>query len=61
MSPADLKDLRNSKGWRQQDLAAALGVTVRRVEDWEQGYRNIPDWVSKFLTCLEEKSNASNL
>lgn len=42
----DFKKERKKRGWTQLDLALVLDVSVRTVQDWEQG-RRIPDRRSK--------------
>ena len=36
-----LKDLREAKGLSQSKLAAASGVTLRMIQQWEQGVKDI--------------------
>lgn len=38
----NLRKLRTSRGNRQEDLAAHLGVSVQSVSKWERG-ENLPD------------------
>ena len=38
-----LRELRNRKDWSQTKLAAESGLTLRRIEDWEQGLSE-PRW-----------------
>lgn len=39
ITPAELKEWRLKRGWTQEQAADRLGVTLRTVENWEQGYR----------------------
>lgn len=36
-----LKDIRESRGLSQQDLADASGISKRQIQAFEQGYRDI--------------------
>ena len=36
-----LKEIRESRGMSQQDLAEASGIPKRMIQAYEQGYRNI--------------------
>ena len=36
-----LKEIRESRGMSQTDLAAATGIPKRMIQAYEQGYRNI--------------------
>ena len=40
MNPTEIKAIRKGKGWSQQALADALGVSIRSVKHWEAGTRN---------------------
>jgi transcriptional regulator with XRE-family HTH domain len=35
--PEQLKNLRKTKGWSQEDLARNLGVSLNTVQRWEMG------------------------
>jgi transcriptional regulator with XRE-family HTH domain len=35
-----IAEIRNQKGWKQQDLADALQITLRQVARWEGGASN---------------------
>jgi DNA-binding transcriptional regulator YiaG len=52
MSPTEILATRNRKGWTQQGLADALGVSVRTVKHWEAGTRNISPPVEKLLKLI---------
>jgi DNA-binding transcriptional regulator YiaG len=41
MTPAEIRETRKRKGWSQQAMADALGVSVRTVKHWEAGSRNM--------------------
>ena len=52
MTPAEILATRKRKGWSQQALADALGVSVRTVKHWEAGTRNISTPAEKLLKLL---------
>lgn len=55
MTPNELKTTRLRLGFRsRRALAEALGVSIRAVDSWEQGWRPVPSWVPNFLRCLEQ-------
>jgi DNA-binding transcriptional regulator YiaG len=58
-TPAQLKTLREALGYSQDKLADELWVSVRTVQDWEQGRRQIPGPVAKLLGQLEESFSTS--
>jgi putative transcriptional regulator len=37
IAPAVIKRLRENQGWTQRELADRCGVSIRTVENWEQG------------------------
>lgn len=45
-----LRELRDSRGWTQQQLADASGMTLAAVQSLEQG-RNYPEWPTVLLLC----------
>jgi DNA-binding XRE family transcriptional regulator len=53
MTPTNLKAWRKKHGYRQVDLAKALGVIPLTVIRWETGVRNIPSFLHLALRCLE--------
>jgi transcriptional regulator with XRE-family HTH domain len=53
MTPEDLKAWRKSHGYKQVDLACALGVIPLTVTRWETGVRQIPPFLHLALRCLE--------
>jgi DNA-binding transcriptional regulator YiaG len=63
MTPADLKTRREQLGLSQAGFARVLGVSVRSLQNWEQGHRGIPrftaDGIERALTRLERRTNAS--
>lgn len=52
MTAAQFKAQRRALRLSQQALAAALGVSVRTVQAWEQGQNPIPVWVERFTELL---------
>ena len=42
MTPAEVRAARERLGLTTQQLAAALECTVRAVQQWESGMRNVP-------------------
>lgn len=52
-----LKEIRESRGMSQQDLAGKSGINKRMIQAYEQGYRNIN---GAKLTTLLKMCNALN-
>jgi transcriptional regulator with XRE-family HTH domain len=55
MSPsrfADLKRVRRTLGVSQSKLAELLGTSIRAVQSYEQGWRNVPDHVQRSTALL---------
>lgn len=50
----DVKKIRKVKGLTQSELAELCGVTVRTVQNWENG-GTIPDMVRKYLSQMDEQ------
>lgn len=50
----DVKKIRDAKGLTQKELANLCGVTIRTVQNWENG-GTIPDMVKKYLTQISEQ------
>ena len=53
-----IRNIRRVKGWKQDDLAAFLGVTQQRVSEWERDLHNPSAVVVARLVKL--MSDASN-
>ena len=58
-----LKDIRESRGMSQQDLAEKSGIHKRMIQAYEQGYRDINGAkLSKLVTlCLVLKCHLSEI
>lgn len=41
VDPGELREWRIRCGYTQAQAAAALGVSLRAIQNWEQGYRNM--------------------
>lgn len=51
-----IAELRDARGWSQQDLAGKLGVGVSTVSRWERGlHRSYPENVTKLARLLKVK------
>lgn len=60
MTAADLKTTRLRLGFKsRRALAEELGVSKWTVDSWEMGRRPIPNWLAKFLDCLESLRDRS--
>jgi transcriptional regulator with XRE-family HTH domain len=53
MAPIELKVVREALGLSREQLAAALNVGLRSVDDWESGRRIIPDGVRDDVGRIE--------
>lgn len=54
MTPTEILATRKRKGWSQQALADALGVSVRTVKHWEAGTRNMSAPTAKLLRLISQ-------
>ena len=52
MTNGDLKRLRESKGMTTTELGAALGVSMRTIQNWETGVYPIPKPILKLITLM---------
>lgn len=50
-----LKELRKAVGFTRDDVEDELGIPVRTLENWENGYRNCPDYVEDILRDFLKK------
>lgn len=58
MNSLELKEFRDKHGLSQSQLAEIVGKSIRAVQSWEQGVRNIPQSVLFLLRTYEQ--NGSN-
>ena len=56
MNDLQVKEFRRINNLTQSDLAKIAGVSIRAVQSWEQGQRNIPQSVTMLLKAYEEKT-----
>ena len=61
MSGAEFARLRASLGKSQRELAELLGVSLKAVESYEQGWRNVPAHVERILYFLLFKLNEGEI
>lgn len=61
MSGADFARLRASLGKSQRELAGLLGLSLKAVESYEQGWRNVPSHVERLLYFLLFKLNEDDI
>lgn len=52
MSAEELRLMRRRLGYSQAGLAGELGVSIRAVQSWEQGWRRIPAHVALLVRVL---------
>lgn len=55
MTPEQLKEWREQRGWSLRTMAAALGVSYSALSRWEQGKRGIPNLLDRALHDLERE------
>lgn len=48
----NVRQIRSEMGMSQSELAATLGIGVRAVQSYEQGWRNPPEMVQRMLLLL---------
>jgi transcriptional regulator with XRE-family HTH domain len=61
MEGAEFARLRASLGKSQRELAELLGLSLKAVESYEQGWRNVPAHVERLLYFLLFKLNEDDL
>jgi len=49
-----IKKLRNDLGLNQTKFASKIGVSLRTIQNWEGGKRNIPEWALKNIENLSK-------
>ena len=52
MTPNEIKQARQSAGLTQQALADLLGVSIKTVQSWEGGWRNMPEPMWRLFQLL---------
>ena len=55
MTPQEIREARISLAMTQNDLAAALRVSIRTIIRWEQGHVAAPPYLALALTELERQ------
>jgi len=58
MTGQELKDIRTSLGFTQQEFGKRLGVWKNTVWRWENEERHIPETVARLVHYLEEEVRA---
>jgi DNA-binding XRE family transcriptional regulator len=48
----DLKSLRRKIGKSQREMSRLLGISLRAVQSYEQGWRTMPPWVQKLAMLM---------
>lgn len=61
MSPDDIKELLNLKGWNQSDLAREIDVDRAAVSMWLKGVRKPGGPAAKWMRRLLDESRAEQL
>jgi transcriptional regulator with XRE-family HTH domain len=61
MDGAAFAHLRSSLGKSQRELAELLGISLKAVESYEQGWRNVPAHVERILYFLLFKLNEDEI
>jgi transcriptional regulator with XRE-family HTH domain len=61
MTAAEFSRLRGSLGKSQRELAELLGLSLKAVESYEQGWRNVPAHVERLLYFLLFKLNEGEI
>jgi transcriptional regulator with XRE-family HTH domain len=61
MDGAAFAQLRSSLGKSQRELAELLGISLKAVESYEQGWRNVPAHVERILFFLLFKLNEDQI
>ena len=61
MGGAEFARLRASLGKSQRELAELLGLSLKAVESYEQGWRNVPAHVERLLYFLLFKLNENEI
>ena len=63
LTPAAIRVARERRGWYQQQLANAIGVSARTVGNWERGETVTPRWTARprdALGLTDDQPDAAN-
>ena len=60
MNSLEIKKIRNSLGLNQSKFGKMLGVSMRAVQTWESGERNMPESTMLLLNKIIDTQNVSN-
>ncbi len=55
-----VKEARKATGLSQSEFAEYLEIPVRTLQQWEQGRRNLPDYVLKLILFKLEADGLTN-
>lgn len=53
----DIKNIRKQTGLSQKKFAEKIGVPVRTLQGWEQGYRNPPDYIMNMISSVLSRND----
>ena len=53
----DIKNIRKQTGLSQKKFAEKIGVPVRTLQGWEQGYRNPPDYIMNMINSVLSRND----
>ena len=63
MEKQELANIRNHLGKTQKQLAQLLGISLKAIKSYEQGWRNIPAYIERqifFLLAADKALNKNN-
>ena len=60
MTQDELKNLRKSLNYTQEQMSAAMGISIRTLSRCETGKQKIGGAALKMCTCLQEHKEQSN-
>jgi hypothetical protein len=63
MDKAEFSDIRQSMGKTQKQMAQLLGTSLKAVQSFEQGWRNIPAYIERqmlFLIAMKSPSSRAS-
>ena len=58
MENTEISKIRESTGMSQSQFAEQFGISVRTLQDWEQGRREMPSYVLDMIELLVEENKA---